>query len=278
MWRATSNAKSMRAMKSRWSSRRCPARPTNWSPGRREAAPLYDPSEYDAIVASGELVTAGLLAIVLKDMGLPARSWQGWQIPLLTDDAHGAARIAGIDGSKIIARFADREIAVVAGFQGLHAPSGRVTTLGRGGSDTSAVALGRGDRRRSLRHLHRRRRRLYDRPARSCPRRAGWSASPSRKCWKWPRSGAKVLQVRSVEVAMVHKVKLIVRSSFDDPADPETGHAHLRRGGHCGKPGRHRHRFFERRGPDSPCVGSPTSPASRRRSSCRWPTPISMST
>ena len=71
-----------------------------------EAAPLYDPREYDAIVASGELVTAGLLAIILKDMGLPARSWQGWQIPLLTDDAHGAARIASIDGSKIIAGFA----------------------------------------------------------------------------------------------------------------------------------------------------------------------------
>ncbi|HYA74518.1 MAG TPA: aspartate kinase, partial [Roseiarcus sp.] len=107
----------------------------------REAAPIYDAAEYDAVVASGELVTAGLLAIVLKDMGLNARSWQGWQIPLTTDDAHGAARIAGIEGTNIVKGFADGQIAVVAGFQGIHAPTGRVTTLGRGGSDTSAVAL-----------------------------------------------------------------------------------------------------------------------------------------
>ena len=91
----------------------------------REAAPFYDAAEYDAVVASGELVTAGLLAIVLKDMGLNARSWQGWQIPLRTDDAHGAARIAGIEGKNIIAGFARGEIAVVAGFQGIHArPAG----------------------------------------------------------------------------------------------------------------------------------------------------------
>jgi aspartate kinase len=107
----------------------------------REAAPVYDPAEYDAVVASGELVTAGLLAIVLKEMGYAARSWQGWQIPLTTDEAHGAARIADVDGAKIVDGFKRGEVAVVAGFQGIHADSGRVTTLGRGGSDTSAVAL-----------------------------------------------------------------------------------------------------------------------------------------
>ena len=106
-----------------------------------EAAPLYDPAEYDAVVASGELVTAGLLAIVLKGMGLDARSWAGWQIPLRTDHAHGSARIAGIDGSAILDGFAKGQIAVVAGFQGICAETNRVTTLGRGGSDTSAVAL-----------------------------------------------------------------------------------------------------------------------------------------
>src|SRR4051794_2531798 len=101
-----------------------------------EASPLYDASEYDAVVASGELVTAGLLAIVLKSIGIEARSWAGWQIPIETDDAHGSARIAGIDGSKIVEGFARGQVAVVAGFQGIHTETGRVTTLGRGGSDT----------------------------------------------------------------------------------------------------------------------------------------------
>src|ERR1700739_3475414 len=86
----------------------------------QEAAPLHDQAEYDAVGASGELVTAGLLAIVLQDMGLEARSWQGWQIPLLTDDAHGVARISGMDGKAILDGFARKEIAVVAGFQGFH--------------------------------------------------------------------------------------------------------------------------------------------------------------
>src|SRR6476659_453711 len=108
----------------------------------KEAAPLYDPREYDAVVASGEQVTSGLLAIVLQRLGLPARSWQGWQVPIVTSDAHGSARIDGIDGAAIGAGFAERrEVAVVAGFQGLHRETGRITTLGRGGSDTSAVAL-----------------------------------------------------------------------------------------------------------------------------------------
>ncbi len=107
----------------------------------REAGSHFDNPEYDSVVASGELVTAGLLALVLKDMGLKARSWAGWQIPLMTDDAHGSARIAAIDGARLIESFNAGETAVVAGFQGLHKATNRVTTLGRGGSDTSAVAL-----------------------------------------------------------------------------------------------------------------------------------------
>ena len=108
----------------------------------REAAALHDAREYDAVVASGEQVTAGLLAIVLQDMGVPARSWQGWQLPIYTTNAHAAARVLDIDGSELIKRFKERgEVAVIAGFQGVHKESGRITSLGRGGSDTSAVAV-----------------------------------------------------------------------------------------------------------------------------------------
>src|ERR1700744_1169431 len=105
-----------------------------------ETAPLHDAREYDAVVASGEQVTAGLLAIALQEIGITARSWLGWQIPIKTNDAHGSARIQAIDLSEIKTRTARGEVAVVAGFQGM-APNGRITTLGRGGSDTSAVAL-----------------------------------------------------------------------------------------------------------------------------------------
>src|SRR5207253_4027443 len=108
----------------------------------REAAPLHDAREYDAIVASGEQVTAGLLAMTLEGMGVNARSWQGWQLPILTSNAHGAARILDINGAELIKRFKERgQVAVIAGFQGVHQESGRITTLGRGGSDTSAVAI-----------------------------------------------------------------------------------------------------------------------------------------
>ena len=108
----------------------------------RDAAPLHDAREYDAVVASGEQVTAGLLAIVLEGMGVNARSWQGWQLPILTDGAHASARILDINGAELIKRFDERkQVAVIAGFQGLHKETGRITTLGRGGSDTSAVAI-----------------------------------------------------------------------------------------------------------------------------------------
>src|SRR5437870_1074872 len=108
----------------------------------RDAAPLHDAREYDTVVASGEQVTSGLLAITLEGMGIQARSWQGWQIPIRTSDAHASARILEIDGAEIAARFKDRkEVAVIAGFQGINPQTGRITTLGRGGSDTSAVAI-----------------------------------------------------------------------------------------------------------------------------------------
>jgi aspartate kinase len=103
---------------------------------------LHDAREYDAVVASGEQVTAGLLAITLESMGVNARSWQGWQLPIYTTDAHATARILDVNGAELITRFKDRkEVAVITGFQGMHKDSGRITTLGRGGSDTSAVAV-----------------------------------------------------------------------------------------------------------------------------------------
>src|SRR5437762_1104056 len=108
----------------------------------RQAAPLHDAREYDAVVASGEQVTAGLLALVLEGIGVNARSWQGWQLPILTSNAHGSARIVDINGAELIKRFKERkEVAVIAGFQGVNKDTGRITTLGRGGSDTSAVAI-----------------------------------------------------------------------------------------------------------------------------------------
>ena len=106
----------------------------------REAAPVHDAREYDAIVASGEQVTAGLLAIALQDIGIPARSWHGWQVPMKTDGVHGAARIADIDAKELRKRMEQGQVAVIAGFQGI-GPDKRITTLGRGGSDTSAVAV-----------------------------------------------------------------------------------------------------------------------------------------
>ena len=106
----------------------------------REANPLYDPAEYDVVVASGEQVTSGLLALTLQAMGCKARSWLGWQIPIHTAEAHAKARVASIDSEALIAAMAAGEIAVIPGFQGV-SDDGRVTTLGRGGSDTSAVAV-----------------------------------------------------------------------------------------------------------------------------------------
>ena len=187
-----------------------------------EAATLYDPAEYDMVVHSGELVTAGLLAIVLKDMGVPARSWAGWQIPLTTDDAHGSARIAGLDGSGIVKGFEAGQVAVVAGFQGMNPETGRITTLGRGGSDTSAVALAAAlgaDRCDIYTDVDG----VYTTDPRVAPRARRMDKVSFEEMLEMASLGAKVLQVRSVELAMVYKVKTYVRSSFDDPADPKLG-------------------------------------------------------
>ena len=184
-----------------------------------ESSALHDAREYDAIVASGELITAGLLAIVLQSLGIQARSWQGWQIPILTDDAHGSARIIGIDGGELIKRFKDRkEVAVVAGFQGIHQPTGRVTTLGRGGSDTSAVAIAaaiHADRCDIYTDVDG----VYTTDPRVVPKARRLDKVAFEEMLEMASLGAKVLQVRSVELGMVHNVPVFVRSSFDKPED-----------------------------------------------------------
>ncbi len=188
----------------------------------KDAAEIHDQREYDAIVASGELVTAGLLAIVLQDMGIKARSWQGWQIPIETNDAHGAARIEGIDGTRLLSGFANGEVAVIAGFQGVHTASGRVTTLGRGGSDTSAVAVAAAIRAERC-DIYTDVDGVYTTDPRIVPKAQRLDRVSFEEMLEMASMGAKVLQVRSVEVAMVQKVPTYVRSSFDDPANPGLG-------------------------------------------------------
>ncbi|MHB2267875.1 aspartate kinase [Aliihoeflea sp. PC F10.4] len=187
----------------------------------REASPMHDAREYDAIVASGEQVTAGLLAIVLQAMGVHARSWQGWQIPIQTDNAHGAARIKDIDGSFLIKRFGEGQVAVIAGFQGL-APDNRIATLGRGGSDTSAVAIAaavKADRCDIYTDVDG----VYTTDPRIEPKAKRLARISFEEMLEMASLGAKVLQVRSVELAMVHKVRTFVRSSFEDPDAPGMG-------------------------------------------------------
>jgi aspartate kinase len=189
----------------------------------KEAAPLYDAREYDAVVASGEQVTSGLLAIVLQGMGLKARSWQGWQIPILTSDAHGSARIEEVDGTALMKSFTDsREIAVVSGFQGMHKATGRIATLGRGGSDTSAVALAAGIRAERC-DIYTDVDGVYTSDPRIVTKARRLDRVSYEEMLEMASLGAKVLQVRSVELAMVHQVPTYVRSSFDDPADPKQG-------------------------------------------------------
>ncbi|ACB94540.1 aspartate kinase [Beijerinckia indica] len=189
----------------------------------KEASPLYDPSEYDAVVASGEQVTAGLLALVLRDMGLPARSWQGWQVPIHTSDAHAAARIVSIDGKNLIEGFeARQEIAVITGFQGIHEPTQRITTLGRGGSDTSAVAVAAAIGAERC-DIYTDVDGVYTTDPRVVPKAKRLDKIAFEEMLEMASLGAKVLQVRSVELAMLHKVKTFVRSSFDDPETPRPG-------------------------------------------------------
>ena len=187
----------------------------------REASPIHDAREYDAIVASGEQVTAGLLAIVLQSMGVNARSWTGWQIPLRTDGQHGAARILEVDGAELVRRFGDGQVAVVAGFQGI-APDNRIATLGRGGSDTSAVALAaalNADRCDIYTDVDG----VYTTDPRIEPKARRMDRVSFEEMLEMASLGAKVLQVRSVELAMVHKVRTFVRSSFADPDAPGMG-------------------------------------------------------
>jgi aspartate kinase len=189
----------------------------------KEAAGLHDPREYDTVVASGEQVTSGLLAIALQQMGLPARSWQGWQIPIMTSDAHGSARIAAIDGTGILESFAERkEVAVVSGFQGIHQPTRRITTLGRGGSDTSAVGLAAAITAERC-DIYTDVDGVYTTDPRIVAKARRLDRVSYEEMLEMASLGAKVLQVRSVELAMVHGVPTYVRSSFDDPTDPRVG-------------------------------------------------------
>jgi aspartate kinase len=184
-----------------------------------EASAMHDTREYDAVVASGEQVTSGLLAITLQAMGIEARSWQGWQIPILTSGTHGSARILDIDGTELIKRFKERkEVAVIAGFQGIHKESGRLTTLGRGGSDTSAVAIAaaiKADRCDIYTDVDG----VYTTDPRIVPKAQRMEKVAFEEMLEMASLGAKVLQVRSVELAMVHNVRTFVRSSFDKPED-----------------------------------------------------------
>jgi len=187
----------------------------------REASPMHDAREYDAVVASGEQVTSGLLAIALQNIGVNARSWQGWQIPIRTDNAHGAARILDIDGSELISRFKQGQVAVIAGFQGI-GPDNRIATLGRGGSDTSAVAIAaavKADRCDIYTDVDG----VYTTDPRIEPKARRMNRISFEEMLEMASLGAKVLQVRSVELAMVHRVRTFVRSSFEDPDAPGMG-------------------------------------------------------
>ncbi|WP_342643598.1 aspartate kinase [Rhodoligotrophos ferricapiens] len=183
----------------------------------REAAAMHDSREYDVVVASGEQVTAGLTAIVLQEMGIPARSWLGWQVPIETDSMHGAARIMGIAADGIIERFAQGQVAVVAGFQGI-SRDGRITTLGRGGSDTSAVALAAALNARC--DIYTDVDGVYTTDPRIVAKARKIARISYEEMLEMASLGAKVLQTRSVELAMVHRVPLQVRSSFEEPDSP----------------------------------------------------------
>jgi aspartate kinase len=187
----------------------------------REAAVLHDAREYDAVVASGEQVTAGLMAIVLQDMGVAARSWAGWQIPIHTDGAHGSARIRSIDGQTLTERMRRAEVPVITGFQGL-GPNNRITTLGRGGSDTSAVAVAAAVGAERC-DIYTDVDGVYTTDPRIVPKARRLDRIAYEEMLEMASLGAKVLQTRSVELAMNHGVRVLVRSSFDPPDGPQPG-------------------------------------------------------
>src|SRR5690242_18788460 len=190
-----------------------------WCQSAMKERSIYDPREYDAVVATGEQVTAGLLAIALQDLGIRARSWQGWQLPILTSAAHGAARISDVNGDELIRRFKDgNEVAVIAGFQGIHQQTGRLTTLGRGGSDTSAVAIAAAIRAERC-DIYTDVDGVYTSDPRVVPRAKRLDKVAYEEMLELASLGAKVLQVRSVELGMVHNVRIFVRSTFEKPED-----------------------------------------------------------
>ena len=180
----------------------------------RQVSVLHDAREYDVVVASGEQVTAGLMALSLQALGIDARSWLGWQIPLRTDGVHGKARIEAIDTAELERRLDEGQVAVVAGFQGI-GPRGRITTLGRGGSDTSAVALAaalKADRCEIFTDVDG----VYTADPRIVAKACKLDKITYEEMLEMASQGARVLQTRSVEMAMNHRVRLQVLSSFSD--------------------------------------------------------------
>ena len=183
-----------------------------------EVSPLYDAREYDAIVSSGENVTAGLMALTLQEMDIPARSWQGWQVPVKTTSAHSAARIEDIPPENIRAKFAEgMKVAVVAGFQGVSA-EGRITTLGRGGSDTTAVAFAAAFQAERC-DIYTDVDGVYTTDPRIEEKARKLDKIAFEEMLELASLGAKVLQTRSVELAMRYNVKLRVLSSFEEQSD-----------------------------------------------------------
>ena len=178
-----------------------------------DLAPLYDAREYDVVVATGEQVTTGLLAIALQSMGVNARSWQGWQIPIITDDAHGKARMQDIPATAMREQMAS-SVPVISGFQGV-TPGGRITTLGRGGSDTSAVAIAAA-LKADLCNIYTDVDGIYTTDPRIVPKARKLDRISYEEMLELASAGAKVLQIRSVELAMAERVRLQVLSSFED--------------------------------------------------------------
>ncbi len=179
-----------------------------------EASPIHDAREYDTVVSTGEQVTAGLMALLLQNHGLTARSWLGWQIPIHTSALHGKARILRIEGEALVAAMTRGEVPVVAGFQGV-APDGRITTVGRGGSDTAAVALAaalKADRCDIYTDVDG----VYTCDPRIVPAARKLHTISYEEMLEMASLGAKVLQTRSVELAMKEGVAVHVRSSFTE--------------------------------------------------------------
>ncbi|MBO31898.1 MAG: aspartate kinase [Rhodospirillaceae bacterium] len=177
---------------------------------------LFDAREYDVVVSSGEQSNAGLMALAIQDLGIQARSWLGWQVPIETDEVHGKARITGINSGELEKRLAAGEIAVIPGFQGI-SPANRVTTLGRGGSDLTAVAIAgalNADRCDIYTDVDG----IYTSDPRIVTKAHKLEKITYEEMLEMASLGSKVLQTRSVELAMNHKVRLQVRSTFvDDP-------------------------------------------------------------